>query len=90
MTSKTPAASASILSQTLGFADGGSDTAHLFIVNPLADATAANDFAHTTRAALKKLLDNAIMANGMDGDTLQLVQHLMDAIEAATGHAINA
>lgn len=90
MTSNTPATSASRAVPAFGFADGGSDTVHLFLVNPAAAPTAANDFANITRAALNKLLDDAISTDGMDSNTAQLVQYLMGAIDAATGHAISA
>lgn len=90
MTSNTPSASASTSFPTFGFADGGSDGANLFLVNPAADPTAANEFANNTRAALNKLLNSAIRGGGMDEDTTQLVQYLIGAIDAATGHAITA
>ena len=73
-----------------GFADGGSDSTPLFLVNPAAAPVAANDFANTTRMALNKLLDDAISTNGMDGNTTQLVQYLLGAIDAATNHAVSA
>jgi hypothetical protein len=93
MTNNTPAAStasASITSPRFGFADGGRDGAHLFLVNPAADPCAANDFADNTRAALHKLLNSAILGGGMDEDTTRLVQYLIGAIDAATGHAVSA
>lgn len=90
MTTNTPAASASTVAPSFGFADGGRDGAHLFLVNPAADPCAANDFADNTRAALNKLLNGAILGGGMDEDTTQLVQYLIGAIDAATGHAITA
>jgi hypothetical protein len=90
MTSNSAAASASTSSPTFGFADGGKEGVRLFLVNPAAGPCAANDFANSTRAALNKLLDAAVMAGGMDGDTTQLVQCLMGAVDAATGHAVTA
>lgn len=90
MTSNTAAASVSTSVPTFGFADGGNDGAHLFLVNPAADPCAANDFASNTRAALNKLLNSAILGGGMDEDTTQLVQYLIGAIDAATDHAITA
>jgi hypothetical protein len=90
MTSHTPAASASTSIRPFGFADSGNDGAHLFLVNPAADPCAANDFANNTRAALNKLLNSAILGGGMDEDTTQLVQYLIGAIDAATGHALSA
>ena len=90
MTSNNPTASASTTSPAFGFADGGRDGAHLFLVNPAAAPTAANDFANNTRAALNKLLNGAISGGGMDGDTTQLVQYLIGAIDAATDHAVSA
>lgn len=90
MTSNNPAAFASIPSPSFGFADGGREGTQLFLVNPAADPTAANDFANITRGALNKLLDEAIAGDGMDGTTAQLVQYLVGAIDAATGHAVSA
>ena len=90
MTSNNSTVSTSPAVPAFGFADGGSDSTHLFLVNPAAAPTAANDFANTTRMALNKLLDEAISTDGMDSNTAQLVQYLMGAIDAATGHAVSA
>jgi hypothetical protein len=90
MTNNNPTVPASPAIPAFGFADGGSDSTHLFLVNPAAAPTAANDFANITRAALNKLLDDAISTDGMDGNTAQLVQYLLGAIDAATNHAVSA
>jgi hypothetical protein len=85
-----PSALSAELPSAHGFADGGEAGVHLFLVNPAANPCAANEFAANTRAALNKLLNSAILGGGMDGDTTQLVQYLIGAIDAAAGHAASA
>lgn len=88
MTNNNPAATA--YAPAFGFGDGGRADTPLFIVNPDACPTKANEFSSHARTVINALLDEAILNDSMDSDTALLVQQLMGAMEAATSHAMSA
>jgi hypothetical protein len=69
---------------TFGFGDGGSSDANLFGVDHAADPVALNDFSASAQHAVHVLLEEGMVGGGIDANKAWLIQHLLQAVQAAT------
>jgi hypothetical protein len=74
---------------TYGFGDGGSGDSYLFGVDRAADPVALNDFSTSARHAVHMMLEEGMVGGGIDANKAWLIQHLLQAAQAATDSVLD-